>query len=455
MMFFKTLVGKMSAFLLGAIFVVFVLEAALRITGYVMMSTQESRNRISLAARGAYRIMCIGESTTADLTCDTRSYPRQLGEILNARSLREFSVVNKGIPDGDTPTIMAELEKNLDIYCPDMVVAMMGINDGREKFDPDKALKASRFRLDDGLKALRLISLVSGDLKKKREVDEQLERPAYLGSKGVKLRKMGEKAKRILSEGYAFMSRNEFDKAREIFEKGSKEYQQIVWSYLALGDVCRKVGEYAEAERIYRNVIEGNVYGEGTEASLSPKDRSTRNIQQLNALLYLGWNFMEQAKYDEAEVTFNEAAKVRPDLAFKGLAALYAKKGDVRTAEVYHYKGMQASPEMVNPVTKMNYNRLKKILDSRGIKLVAVQYPTKDVASLEKVFDDPSGVTFVDNGDSFRSILSYGNYDEYFVDRCYSDFGHGTNKGNRLLAENVAQAILEALADEQEGRNDF
>ena len=72
--------------------------------------------------------MCLGESTTAVGGED--AYPYQLQEILNENNMGiRFSVINKGVPGAHTSAIIEQLESNLNKYKPDMVIAMMGIND--------------------------------------------------------------------------------------------------------------------------------------------------------------------------------------------------------------------------------------------------------------------------------------------------------------------------------------
>ena len=55
---------KLSAFVLGLLFTILLAEAALRAGGGISEFLQERRNSLSLG-RGGYRIMCLGESTTA------------------------------------------------------------------------------------------------------------------------------------------------------------------------------------------------------------------------------------------------------------------------------------------------------------------------------------------------------------------------------------------------------
>ncbi len=104
------------------------IEILLRLSGFVQMSLQEHKNMRSIQQRGYYRIMCIGESTTRYHGKD--SYPYQLEQVLNEHSLGiKFSVVNDGIPGITTDGLVKRLPRDIDMYKPDMVLAMMGVND--------------------------------------------------------------------------------------------------------------------------------------------------------------------------------------------------------------------------------------------------------------------------------------------------------------------------------------
>jgi ABC-type antimicrobial peptide transport system permease subunit len=62
---------------------------------------------------------------------------------------------------------------------------------------------------------------------------------------------------------------------------------------------------------------------------------------------------------------------------------------------------------------------------------------------LKKIFQgNEEGIIFVDNEKIFREALRKTGYKEYFTDLFAGDFGHCTNKGKRLLAENIADVIL-------------
>ena len=104
--------------------------------------------------------------------------------------------------------------------------------------------------------------------------------------------------------------------------------------------------------------------------------------------------------------------------------------------------------EYYKPVTVNNYLKLKESLDKRGVKLVCVQYPMRSVESLKKIFKDKGeGIFFVDNEAIFKEEVNKSGFKEVFRDMFAGDFGHCTNKGNRLLAENIAGVILKEVFD--------
>ena len=115
---------KIALMIFGLFLSILFIEAGLRLGGLILSSLQEHRNMHAVMQKGTYRIMCLGESTTAG------QYPSFLEDILNQRNIGvRFSVINKGIPATNTEVILSELKGNLNKYKPDMVVVMMGIND--------------------------------------------------------------------------------------------------------------------------------------------------------------------------------------------------------------------------------------------------------------------------------------------------------------------------------------
>ncbi|HTY44364.1 MAG TPA: hypothetical protein VMD52_00005, partial [Patescibacteria group bacterium] len=102
---------------MGIISSLLVLETGLRVAGFLFVSFQNCQNSRAAARKKTYRIMCLGESTTAG------QYPSFLQEALNKRHTGvTFSVIDRGVIATDTPAILRRLEENLATYKPDMVV---------------------------------------------------------------------------------------------------------------------------------------------------------------------------------------------------------------------------------------------------------------------------------------------------------------------------------------------
>jgi len=108
------------------LFVLF-LEGFLNLGGWVFIFAQECRNQ-AYAVKGSYRILCLGDSITAN--GGDYSYPSQLQYALNhdGRNLK-FQVINKGMPSWTTTDMSDHFEEYLQKYHPQMIVFMVGVND--------------------------------------------------------------------------------------------------------------------------------------------------------------------------------------------------------------------------------------------------------------------------------------------------------------------------------------
>ena len=111
-------------------------------------------------------------------------------------------------------------------------------------------------------------------------------------------------------------------------------------------------------------------------------------------------------------------------------------------ARKYSKKAQALTSDFYSITTKQNYNTLKSLLDVHGIKLACMQYPMRSIKPLKAIFPSEDGLVFVDNEMLFKGAVLREGYKEYFSDMFAGDFGHCTDKGNWLLAENIANAIL-------------
>ncbi len=78
-----------------------------------------------------------------------------------------------------------------------------------------------------------------------------------------------------------------------------------------------------------------------------------------------------------------------------------------------------------------------------------MQYPRRPLKPLTQIFDSNKGIIFVDNERVFKDAINKGAYEDYFYDRFAGDFGHCTTEGNRLLANNIAEALIREYFSKQ------
>ncbi|MDP3041334.1 MAG: tetratricopeptide repeat protein [Candidatus Omnitrophota bacterium] len=439
---------RQKAFLVifGVFLSLVILEIGLRVGGFVLLSLQEYKNRHSLKQKGVYRIMCLGESTTQI------QYPGFLEGILNQRNIGiTFSVIDKGLNSTNTNIILSQLEANLDTYKPDMVVTMMGINDTELISFSDETVnvleKPSFFR---PLKVSKLLNLLwlhiaakTKEIKSYSQKDEkQYVKKTWLGGRLKEEKKFSE-AEEVFKKtlklnpknelthvllGILYKDQRRIPEAEEAFKKTLELNSKNAWVYIKLGIFYRNYCRFSEAEQAFKKGLECG----------SHNDR---------LYLELGTIYLEQGKLSEAEQLFKKVIGLKPKnyWAHAGLASVYLKTGNNELFKEYMDKAGQLNRKEFIPGTINNYLKVKKTLDKKSIRLVCVQYPMRNTKPLKEIFEGQKGVIFVDNEGIFKDTVKNDGYKAYFRDMFAGDFGHCTPKGNRLLAENIAQVILKEV----------
>jgi tetratricopeptide (TPR) repeat protein len=221
--------------------------------------------------------------------------------------------------------------------------------------------------------------------------------------------------KRNLEAQKAFM------KAVEVDPDNLIGYKELV--------ACLESSKSVESEKVFRKAFE--------EALAS----TPKNWDDLFAIIEL---CEKRGKNDEAQALIFKALAHNPESRlFNGCAgSYYLTMGNKKLSDYYFKIADTLLMRSSSPMTKSNYRRIKEILNKRGVRLVCVQYPLRKIKHLKELFSSTQGIVFVDNEMTFKKALENKKYSDIFNDRCYGDFGHGTQLGNMILAENVAEAIL-------------
>ncbi len=397
---------KISLIIFGVLLCFILLEIGLRLGGFILLSLQEYRNKATIQKKGTYRIMCLGESTTAG---GTDSYPSQLEEILNQRNAGiKFSVINKGVSGTTSFCILSNLEDNLSKYKPDMIVTMMGINEEYGEFMYGNLYKRETMffykRPFFFLKNLRLCKLTkllySHIIYKIRQIGiyKIQQKHADIGpvTKKSLENKDIKKCQLYFGLGLKYEHKRQYNKAKRKYSEIIKIDPANYRAYFGLGACYQYLGEYDKAEEMFKKAIDITSENEG---------------------------------------------------AYRCLALFYKETGRYHDAEKYFRKADKTGLELYFPAIQQNFQELQRILMQKKIKFVCVQYPLRNIEPLKNMFDTADGVIFVDNEKNFKEALKTSNYKEYFIDSFGGDFGHCTKKGNRLLAENIADVILKEYFD--------
>ncbi len=431
-------IQKIILILFGFCASIIVLEAGLRVSGFVILSCQEYGNRLSIKQRGSYRILCVGESTTQ------YGYPSFLEENLNQQNIGiRFRVINKGRSGTNTSVILSQIESYLDEYQPNMVVAMMGINDrGKhmpyEKHTPLKIINYLRFFKTYRLARLLWLHIVTKVEEMGLHKSKSLEKTDLENMNNIKtedsIMKPLEtnlnkdlvyfKTRRLYTnQRISYQNEESLKKAIELNPNNYQAYLNLGWQYI----YSKK---YRPAEKIFKKAME---------------------LNSNNFMLYLGLG----SAYLCLDDTRRAGECLKKGLEFKlndktriygAISIIYEGIGQAEIAKEYYNKAKELGLEGYNSITKSNYLELKEILDKRKIKLICVQYPMRNIEPLKKIFEGHTdGIIFVDNEKSFKDAVKRSAYNNYFADIFGGNFGHCAEKGNKLLADNIAKVLLEEV----------
>jgi tetratricopeptide (TPR) repeat protein len=498
--------------LLGTVVALALAEGALRLFGATYLRRQAAGN-VTPERDGVRTVLCLGESSTALWGED--AYPRQLEAVLNGRGVGRFRVVNGGLPGISSRTIIANLDANLDRYRPDVVTAMMGINDDKPEFaalgEPDGETRPS---LLQRLKLYRLVTFARLDARRQAEARRH---QAEVDAKAAALRARlaaADDAATALELAALLREAGRCPEAEPVFVRllerhpSPAAYEGLARCYRALGredDLLRTQRQAVRAfprDHLTRYYLMVSLRQRGldaeAEAALAEQARDNPDVV---SYLELGDFCLGQRRWADAERWYRAALAVQPsDYAYARLAEIRQQHGDLPAAElllqqalavsdtgaartrlalVYEQLGRLPAAEQAlrqalagdprrwrfaravvraqgraaeanavlerltpNRLSLRSYRRLTDTVMQRVGRLAVIQYPTRSLAPLRLLVPSRPGVVLVDNEESFRRAIATEGYHALFVDNYGGDFGHCTRRGNRLIAENVADVLV-------------
>ncbi|OGS12960.1 MAG: hypothetical protein A2234_06885 [Elusimicrobia bacterium RIFOXYA2_FULL_58_8] len=262
--------------------------------------------------------------------------------------------------------------------------------------------------------------------------------------------------------GKVYQDRGKLQQAEEEFKKALGLKPGDSNTHVALGGTYWEQGRVQQAEEEFKKALKldpgkastcdilGKIYqaqGKSQQAEEEFKKALKLNPENSDRHAALGIAYQEQGKFKQAEEEFKKALQINPgdDNAYHGLEHLSRGKDRFRQ-EAYYQKAIRLNTNGYNPVTANSYRTLKAILDKRKIRIVCVQYPMRGMESLRNIFAGKTdNIVFVDNKKIFSDAVKKEGFAAYFIDIFGGNFGHCTDKGNKLLGENIAKVILEEV----------
>lgn len=165
------------------------------------------------------------------------------------------------------------------------------------------------------------------------------------------------------------------------------------------------------------------------------------------SLLLGGIGFRVEA-YDLAADHFNRARLVRPDLPASHESVLLGRLANAHELSGDHEQAARLRAELeefelgrFREFTRYHYQQVIDAVRARGIPVIAVQYPLLPVSTLRKLLGHRDDVIYLENRENFEKALREDGYQSLFIDHFAGSFGHFSNQSNRMVAENVADAV--------------
>jgi tetratricopeptide (TPR) repeat protein len=347
----------------SVLFVVF-LEIYLRIGGVVSLSVQNYQNQ-PVKQGNIYRIMCIGESTT--FVGGKDSYPSQLERILNSRQTGwVFEVINRGLPGNTSAEIAAHLKEDLEVYKPDMVIAMVGINDTSSTLQYTAKDSQWKFFVGD-VRVLRVAKFLGAHIAGELQSIQQkwLPRKTSLSGSLAKeklereIRRHPKNSGAYMELGQYLWDQGDYPQAIGLFKKAIKANPKKDFGYQQLAQYYILQGNIQEAEKVLLSSLKKNEKRAWARTSLSRFYNSQKRSKEAEDILLEGIQkdpnsldlymeasalYRERGDFEKSRGILQEALRGNPNHAglLKELGFGYAQQNDFTKAQEMLEKSAQA-----------------------------------------------------------------------------------------------------------------
>ncbi len=448
----KKTILVLTGLIFGLVFAELILQSASlfikTVKSYEISKKLNDKNSIS--------ILCVGESTTDG------QWPKFLKQSLIEKNIeKEIIIADKGVKATNTACISGNIESQIKELNPDIVVAMMGINDGNSDVI---RLNKKQFKLQKLFFLIKRHFYSRKDVNNVKNIDEFLLNFNF-ASRLFDMQKYDEsinifesllnqnkdkdiKIIKLLTRAYVIKAKNAgfetkegqkyLNRAEQLVIKGIeiKPYYDInailfVFAKNKNRFMIEKLFPVAD-KQFFKGLYEQDPWAFISHTHLFVELGMNEFVKTIAELLY------------SADIKENTAYS---DRVFGSNATLLIESKNYSAAEIYLNKTRNYLMKNIPEMTIENYRKLAAICRDKNIKLIAMQYPMRPVEQLKIILEDYPEVCFVDNENIFKEALKTMEVSEIFKDLFAGDFGHCTDFGNRIIADNLANSIKKLYGD--------
>lgn len=358
----------------------------------------------------AYTILALGESTTA--TINGPAWPEYLEILLNKQvGAEKFRVINAGVSGTNTRDVSEKIGTYEATYHPDMVIAMLGINDVSYPALPELSVSPYQkmLRIISQSRVYRFISIlwrqISG--KSQRDLLAQVARCTDVS--------LGE---------YAF---------QELSASGNNEKERLAYAkqfpfsshaYVMLIDYYATQHTWKEASDWITRAMTMEPYMRYCAMVASGKD--IKRSRELTSLIDHAISYITSMQ-EVSQRALRSPKTITPSWYQKNRPMLFTLQS-VRDIDTTTY-----------------YRKIIDLFTRRSIPFVVMQYPLLPVQDIMQRLNNDPRLIYVSNEENFQRALQQYSYDEIFIDHFTGVFGHTTAFGSKLIAEQVAKTVLEVV----------
>ncbi|MDD5282278.1 MAG: hypothetical protein PHF69_06295 [Candidatus Omnitrophica bacterium] len=434
---------RIKVVVLGLIFALLLMEASLRIIGYVY--TQVSSGRKVFVSPGrkdrAIKILCLGNSLTSGGPTPEDNYPVHLEKMLNSYYQgMNFIVINEGHANANSSEILSKLPAYIDKYAPDYAILTTGTPNlwNRYKYSDYLKRKSGKYSLFlwgdvyntlfHEFRVFRLAGMILGDFlknntrKEAHEKDEQVEYkvPAHYDEVVQWTKNMWRVLFPEKTEPVS-IDQKQADNAVKTLEDAVALAPENVTNYSLLGEIFMMQKDYPRAAQWYIRGIEADPY--------------FRKDEENRCYCFLRW--------------INENVH---DAKVQGIISDYIKRCNIESNAHIFYNLKELKKKEIYDWIVDDVNEMLDIMEKAHVKAILHNYPPRDgstarhtrmVNLILRNIAHERKIMFIDHEHLFREIWSKGDdrkrYHLVFYDT-FIDF-HLNREGYRRMAYYIFEAI--------------